>query len=428
MDADSGVGNAKQEPATTVVGCSCLSPEPSLVVIDPEGDLTLVVGEAKCAHYYDGAPKHSRAEDSKAEDSRAKSTKAKGKKKRTSAKLLPEDSEASNRSKQEDDVFLELPVRYRVCSKTMSRTCPAWKVLLSGKFAERRPASSSTASESEWVVALPDDNPKTMEIILNIIHCRFQNVPDPNKPLDMESLYQITVLCDKYDLTALLRPWAQSWTTGIRKNDLLEAPWLEWERTAWISWVLGDLNRFSEVVTGLVLDSYPGPNGDLCCKTKNGDDRPLFTTTLEPPGLVGLITVGRLQAIEALLKLYQDAVAQLLDAPSNKNCRRTAYVQLVFPHLSDGQQVYDCPALALGIMIRSLARKGYRPLPDPKDVPIAFRDLKANLLSVQTADCGCIYTKTVDIQNKGSKMPFDTDFIPFSRRMDLEIRAEKSGI
>ncbi|KAI0450809.1 hypothetical protein F5B21DRAFT_507792 [Xylaria acuta] len=78
--------------------------------------------------------------------------------------------------------------------------------LLYGGFAESRPSDASPAED--WVVALPDDNPKAMAIILNIIHSRFELVPRTTNLISTEDLYQLTVLTDKYDLTGLLRLWA----------------------------------------------------------------------------------------------------------------------------------------------------------------------------------------------------------------------------
>ena len=78
---------------------------------------------------------------------------------------------------------------YVVCSKTMERTSTVWKKMLSGGFAESKPLNTDT----KWVVALPEDKPEPMLVVLNIIHSRFSFVPEK---LTVLELYYILVLTE----------------------------------------------------------------------------------------------------------------------------------------------------------------------------------------------------------------------------------------
>jgi hypothetical protein len=125
---------------------------------------------------------------------------------------------------------------YIVCSKTMGRTSTVWKKMLTGGFAESKPLDP----ETEWVITLPEDNPESMLIVLNIIHSRFSLVPEKLTVLD---LYHVLVLTEKYDITELTRPWARDWLNCVRKT---KSPLL-----MWIAWALGDATLF--VVTADML-------------------------------------------------------------------------------------------------------------------------------------------------------------------------------
>jgi hypothetical protein len=73
--------------------------------------------------------------------------------------------------------------------------------MLSRRFAESKPLNTDT----EWVVALPEDKLKPMLVVLNIIHSRFSLVPEK---LTVLELYHILVLTEKYDIIEITRPWA----------------------------------------------------------------------------------------------------------------------------------------------------------------------------------------------------------------------------
>ncbi|KAI0483772.1 hypothetical protein F4859DRAFT_474091 [Xylaria cf. heliscus] len=316
-------------PAKT---CSYMPPELSPNIIDPDGDLSLKVGETKCIYMSRGA--------------------------------APSDDDPNHEHEH------EVPVIYVVCSRTLSRASPVWKKLLYGGFAESKPSCASSASD--WVVELPDDNPKAMATILNIIHSRFTSIPRITDLINLEDFYQLTVLTDKYDLTAILRPWAPVWmrsakekheswgrnNTGPVTSDL--------ERLLWIAWEMGDINLFKNVSRDLVLNCSVDANGDL--QNNTGEEVvPLFGSTLEPSGQHDTLKSARLNIIKNALAIYDDAIAKLLkqDQPGKQEkvrCKR-----------KDG--IWECEAGLLGTMIKSLAESGYWPLPVANDVRVNIIDL-----------------------------------------------------
>lgn len=117
-----------------------------------------------------------------------------------------------------------------VCSRTLSRASLVFKRMLNGNFLEARPTDGSP-----WVVNLPEDHPGVAKILLAIIHSRFDLAPALGERPPTKELYEVLVFTDKYDLTRLLRPWAQSW---IPSADTFSKS-TDYNRLLGIAWELG---------------------------------------------------------------------------------------------------------------------------------------------------------------------------------------------
>lgn len=206
------------------------------VVIDPNGDLYLQVGEIK--------PEHA-------------------------------GSLTTSISKQ-----------FRVDSKALSRASPVFMKMLCGSFAEAKKPDGP--DNQKWVVKLPDDNSSAMSILLHIMHCRFDGAPSVGGHTPLEDLYQIAILTDKYDCTAFVRPWVKHW---LAMADVLtpNASIGELERISWIAWEYGDRNLFEKVVQRFILELNILNNNSLGSTPFSA---PFFHDTLEPGGLIGMCRHG----------------------------------------------------------------------------------------------------------------------------------------
>lgn len=89
-----------------------------------------------------------------------------------------------------------------VCAKTLGRHSQVFKRMLFGGFKESKPSESDGG---DWVVELPDDEAKPFQILLDIVHGWFEQVPEL---LTLDELTALLVLMEKYDVTSLTRPWA----------------------------------------------------------------------------------------------------------------------------------------------------------------------------------------------------------------------------
>ncbi|KAI0377355.1 hypothetical protein F5Y04DRAFT_264440 [Hypomontagnella monticulosa] len=258
------------------------------------------------------------------------------------------------------------PVTFLVCSKALARASLVWKKLLYGGFAES--VQPDRASGEEWIVKLPEDDPKAIEILLDIIHCRFDRVPTSvalkpapavDRALKWSDLYQLTVLTDKYDLTRSLEPWVGRWLKTVPPSGLKA------DLFAWITWELGDQPLFEVMVMNLILLCPINPGGGLQFGTTK-----LFSNTLEPPGLSGFVESYRLEAIKKVLQPFVDVVTELLQRKEDEAKRLCNFQGLPF-----GPGKADCEITMLGVMIQSLSRVDLWPIPKPEEVTMSLNQL-----------------------------------------------------
>lgn len=150
------------------------------------------------------------------------------------------------------------PTIFTCDSKTLSRASKVWKTMLYGPWKESRDASGN---QNEWVVELPDDKPKPMTTMLNIMHSRFENLPVIGAQITLDELYELAVLSDKYDLAKMLRPWASSWLQPLR--DKYPSGWLytrqpemtvDYHQQLWVAWEFGDRTLVENTLQDMILN------------------------------------------------------------------------------------------------------------------------------------------------------------------------------
>ena len=89
--------------------------------------------------------------------------------------------------------------------------CLSSKVLeaMLGKHAQfRETADPILSRDGTHEVHFEDDNFYAMTVIMSVVHLQHQRVP---KQTRFDQLYQIAILCDKYDLTRSMGLWPDSW-------------------------------------------------------------------------------------------------------------------------------------------------------------------------------------------------------------------------
>ncbi|KAI1497937.1 hypothetical protein F5X99DRAFT_432397 [Biscogniauxia marginata] len=239
---------------------------------------------------------------------------------------------------------------FLVCSKALARASRAWKRLLYGGFLESKPADGT-----QWKVHLPGDKPEPIATILNIIHYRFEHVPDKSS-ITLQSLYEITVVADKYDLTHMLRPWCDGWVTALAlalalaRKDLGKLSYDHVEQCFWISWVLGQDSLFRSTALHIAKTSEMDSEDRLIApSTATELQKARFSRVLEP-NTNGLIKKTRSFMLRWLLQSLREFYEHPPLAVKSwmAGCTDTACINSV-----------------VGSLVTSLVEHGLWPIPDP---------------------------------------------------------------
>jgi hypothetical protein len=121
-----------------------------------------------------------------------------------------------------------------VSRRHVSKASPVFRTMLA------KPAWAEGASQ---VVRMPEDNPEAMLLLLRVAHLEFASIPTT---IAQQTLYQLAVMCDKYDCVEMLQPWIKVW---LKSNDLTS---LERAGNAFICWTFGDEKAYEQVIKSLI--------------------------------------------------------------------------------------------------------------------------------------------------------------------------------
>lgn len=126
-------------------------------------------------------------------------------------------------------------------------------------------------------IPLPDDDPEALLLLLQIAHLKFGAIP---RTLSFEMLLKLAVLCDKYDVAALVRPYLEGWVEGVKEsvNQPGHEGWL------FIAWTFGLAGTFTRVAKSLVMSMKRDDAGALV----SAEGRPLEDGVMMPMGAIGM--------------------------------------------------------------------------------------------------------------------------------------------
>lgn len=143
--------------------------------------------------------------------------------------------------------------RFKVSRNTLCMASSVFRAMLSGNFIE--------AQKDE--IELEDDDPDALLIILRIVHLRFSEV---KRSFEHQSqLVNVAVVCDKYDLVAVCRPfvpgWVRKWLRAQNPIPNLSAHG-QIEMCLW-TWVFGYEEEFCYLVNFICLTSSFDDDGNF---------------------------------------------------------------------------------------------------------------------------------------------------------------------
>lgn len=141
----------------------------------------------------------------------------------------------------------DIEVNMLVSSKHMELASPVFKAMLQrGGFREGNILGTAGSVE----VPLPDDDPRPMVILLDIVHGHNRRV---SRKVKSRTLASLAVLADKYQMVEALEPFSRTWINRLKSKlptdyittdgEKLFFNWME------ISWVFGRAGEFKAMAT-----------------------------------------------------------------------------------------------------------------------------------------------------------------------------------
>jgi hypothetical protein len=156
-------------------------------------------------------------------------------------------------------------VKFLVSTTVLRLASPVWKAMITGQFRE------SSAKE----IPFPEDDAQAMSVILHLAHLRYKKVP---KSMNFSDLVKLAVICDKYDVVSIVRPFLEDWVAPWR-HKLLDAGYEEW---LYLAWVFGYGKDFVSLASELYRAISTNKLGD-CLRAGKSLKHPAHM----PPGIVG---------------------------------------------------------------------------------------------------------------------------------------------
>ncbi|KAF2689689.1 hypothetical protein K458DRAFT_358667 [Lentithecium fluviatile CBS 122367] len=150
---------------------------------------------------------------------------------------------------------------------------PVWKAMFERHWAE------SEASE----IAFPDDDVDAMLLVLRIAHLRFNEIPAKNG-LSFEALLDLSVVCDKYDIVSIVRPfldlhcWAEPYMVMAGSFRTVRPEWLL------VSWTFGYSDSFDILARRVAFTSTRSSG---CNAHPECEDGKIIQDEMLPPGILG---------------------------------------------------------------------------------------------------------------------------------------------
>ena len=161
----------------------------------------------------------------------------------------------------EGDLYMKLDGgSLKVSRKALSLSSPVFLAMLGANSKFRETTDKTLDHDGVQLVSFEDDNFETMTVIARIIHLQSDNVP---ATMTFKQLYQVAVICDKYDLKRCLGPWTNIWAT----------PYLDcYSRQGYEEWLFMSIvfrydGLFKEVTRHLIINSEISEQGALATTT-----------------------------------------------------------------------------------------------------------------------------------------------------------------
>ncbi len=155
------------------------------------------------------------------------------------------------------DLYMKLDFgSLKVSRKALTLSSPVFLAMLGANSKFKEATDPTLDLDGVQTVSFEEDDFETMKIIARIMHLQSNDVPTR---IAFKQLYQVAVLCDKYDLKRCLGPWTKIWAT----------PYLDcYARQGYEEWLFMSIvfrydGLFKEITRHLVINSELSEQGTL---------------------------------------------------------------------------------------------------------------------------------------------------------------------
>ena len=164
----------------------------------------------------------------------------------------------------EGDVIFVLPcsegtARFQINSSVVCLQSPVFKAMLgkNSQFKEARDLASRDAVGPPLEIPLADDDPKALAVILRVVHLQHKWVP---VSLGEDRLYQVAILCDKYDMSQALGTYLDKWFKPYlgEQGEVLKSA----DKWLFMAYAFALPTLFTSCSKKVILDICTGESGD----------------------------------------------------------------------------------------------------------------------------------------------------------------------
>ncbi|RPB22337.1 hypothetical protein L211DRAFT_788766, partial [Terfezia boudieri ATCC MYA-4762] len=99
--------------------------------------------------------------------------------------------------------------RFQVNSSVLCLASPVFRVMLGpgSSFEEAADLAANNRNPTKPLTNPLEDDANALAVILRILHLQYNWLPSINGAIDKEKLYNMAIICDKYDMQKALGYW-----------------------------------------------------------------------------------------------------------------------------------------------------------------------------------------------------------------------------
>ena len=188
------------------------------------------------------------------------------------------------------DVILIVPsatglARFHINSSVLCLGSPVFRAMfgVDSRFREREALVKREGNNLPPLeISLEDDDPNALAVVLRVLHLQNNWAP---KSLQPEKLYQIAVLCDKYDVQDSLDYWLVKWIPEKFEGTIPVDKWL------FIAYAFAKKQEFTALSKHLILNCKCDASGNL--KVSGGEYTTVYAdlNTYIPQHIIGMYSL-----------------------------------------------------------------------------------------------------------------------------------------